>query len=362
LSGEDATIFAYGQTGSGKTHTMLGATPKAAFRVRQGAPATALLARREFETDAASAAGIVPRAMADVLAALRARSAAPHAPLASSSLFLSVVEVQGENVTDLLSAGAPVGPWRAAAAAAVAAGAVAVALSSPAEACALLERAESLKRRAATALNDQSSRAHTLYVLDLVQTSRGGAQRRSRLSLADLGGSELVSLSGALASNERLKEAIAINKSLLALKQCISARARGAKAPFLDSRLTQLLSVSLSGENATRVAVLVSARSDPRHVVETLQSLRFGEDAAAGLREHSIAGVGGAAATAAAAKGFGFGAGGARGTLDAIAARLKALEAQIAQGERWERGRPVGVEGLREEYEALLQTQAALVC
>ena len=41
-------------------------------------------------------------------------------------------------------------------------------------------------------------------------------------------------------------------------------------------------------------------------------------------------------------------------------ARLAALEQSIKAGERWERGRPVGVEGLREEYEALLQTRAAL--
>ena len=46
--------------------------------------------------------------------------------------------------------------------------------------------------------------------------------------------------------------------------------------------------------------------------------------------------------------------------LEALNSRLAHLEAEIKRGERWEGGRPVGVEGLREEYEAVLATRNAL--
>lgn len=56
-----------------------------------------------------------------------------------------------------------------------------------------LAAAEGAKRRAATAMNERSSRAHTLIQLLLVQTDvRRGVRMRSLLCLADLGGSEQV--------------------------------------------------------------------------------------------------------------------------------------------------------------------------
>ena len=69
---------------------------------------------------------------------------------------------------------------------------------------------------------------------------------------------------------------------------------------------------------------------------------------------------GSAAGGAGGAQVGGLGAGGAGGVLEALARRLRELEAAIAAGERWEGGRPVGVEGLREEYESLLASQRAL--
>jgi kinesin family protein 5 len=53
----------------------------------------------------------------------------------------------------------------------------------------LLKTAESNKRRAATAMNTRSTRAHTLTYLSLRQT-RGDVRLKSLLCLADLGGSE----------------------------------------------------------------------------------------------------------------------------------------------------------------------------
>ena len=159
--------------------------------------------------------------------------------------------------------------------------------------------------------------------------------------------------SGAIKCPERLKEAIAINSSLLALRKCIAARLDAGSEvlpPYGDSRLTQLLSYSLSG--AARIGVLLACRSEPRFVQHSITALRFGEDV------QGLVGTGGGAG----------GSGGdspgsqgqAAGVLQAIAQRLAELAGEIAKGERWEGGKPVGAEGLREEYEALLATRKAL--
>ena len=50
----------------------------------------------------------------------------------------------------------------------------------------------------------------------------------------------------------------------------------------------------------------------------------------------------------------------AASVLRALTERIRELQEEIAKGERWEAGKPVGVEGAREEYEALLTTQRAL--
>lgn len=53
--------------------------------------------------------------------------------------------------------------------------------------------AEGAKRRAATAMNERSSRAHSILQLSLRQTDmRQGTRLHSMLCLADLGGSEQV--------------------------------------------------------------------------------------------------------------------------------------------------------------------------
>lgn len=70
--------------------------------------------------------------------------------------------------------------------------------------------------------------------------------------------------------------------------------------------------------------------------------------------------LGGSSGAAGSGSGSALGAGGASGVLQALSKRLVELEAAIAREERWEKGRPVGAEGLREEYDALLATQKAL--
>jgi kinesin family protein 5 len=147
------------------------------------------------------------------------------------------------------------------------------------------------KRRAATAMNDRSSRAHALFILSLTQhCPRTGVKRTSRLFLADLGGSEKVqkSLVDAGANRtvdafsvgfqlgEHMREAVYINLGLLALKKCIEALNNDmAYVPYQDSKLTMLLSSGLGGNSKT--AVLVACSMNSSDATETVAALRFGE-------------------------------------------------------------------------------------
>lgn len=137
--------------------------------------------------------------------------------------------------------------------------------------------------------------------------------------------------------------------SLLALQGCISALAAGDRhVPFADSRLTALLAGALSGARG-RVSLLLAARSDPSHGAETLRTLRFGETAArAARRADAGADADGPIEPAAAA------------ALRALDEQIGAVEAAITAAERWEGGKPVGAEALREKLAGLLTAKRAL--
>jgi len=178
INGKNASIFAFGQTGSGKTHTMFGPTREA------GADITAAEAEGDM-----SASGIVPRACSDVLTALAAR----RAQGVSAVLRVSYVEIYGEQVTNLLNDNATVGQWQGVAHRAVFGGDCAVEVEDAAHLRGLLLKGDDSKRRAATAMNQRSSRAHSLLMLSLSQSKGAtGAEVHSFLAMADLGGSEQV--------------------------------------------------------------------------------------------------------------------------------------------------------------------------
>lgn len=135
---------------------------------------------------------------------------------------------------------------------------------------------EAAQRRSVgeTLLNERSSRSHSVFTLTL----RGEDMQTDRttmgvLHLVDLAGSERLAQSKA--EGTRLKETLAINKSLSCLGDVIAALANGSShVPFRNSKLTFLLQNSLGGASSkTLMFATISQLECNYH--ETLSSLRF---------------------------------------------------------------------------------------
>lgn len=100
--------------------------------------------------------------------------------------------------------------------------------------------------------------------------------RASQIYLVDLCGSEKIEKTGA--TDERLKEAQNINKSLLALGNVISALSdKKRHTPYRDSKLTRLLQNCFGGNSFTSLILCCSSNS--YNAGETLSTLRFGDRA-----------------------------------------------------------------------------------
>lgn len=152
---------------------------------------------------------------------------------------------------------------------------------------------------AATAMNERSSRSHTIFRItvesrlkdtkkngydedgddsdeeDLLRgndTEKNGAVRVSTLNLVDLAGSESVRHTGA--TGERQKEGGIINQSLLTLSRVIGSLGQNAThVNFRDSKLTRILQPSLSGN--ARMAIICCATPSELYLEETRSTLQF---------------------------------------------------------------------------------------
>lgn len=343
LNGHSATCLVYGQTGSGKTHAMFG--PPSPF-AEGGDESLGLDANKKVD-----AWGIVPRACSQLFEAIGYRRRSLNIDI-DATVSVSYVEVFGDEVVDLLRGGAKCGQSRVAAQRFVLDGSAEVPVQSLEDTFRKLNIGETQKRKAATAMNDRSSRAHAIFIATVRQTcASSGVEMTSRLFLADLGGSEkakksqpLANLSNvgiigdtkedtavARAKNEkRMREAVKINLGLLALKRCVEALVRRSKGnrshihvPYSENKLTMLLSSGLGGDSKT--CVVVCAAQEEEHGSETVAALRFGKV------------CGGVSKTLTSRVGGGVGEGGAvRELLVRIDASISRCEADIQKHERWE--------------------------
>ena len=260
LDGDDACVLAYGATGSGKTHTMLG---EAALRAEGGAQAS-------YED-----AGLIT---------LTANYLLQQAP-SGTTLDISILEVYGESIRDLLSMADESRKKSNSKGAAgedqseslslqrdpvtkkvVVIGACSKPVTNAGEALSYVSAAAAVRAIGATSVNAHSSRSHLIVSLML---KRGGTNC-ARLFLVDLAGSERAGRTGA--EGLRLKEAMAINKSLSALFDVVAARSAGHQhVPYRNAKLTHILADALDGS----ARLLMIACLDPRTAGETAMTLQF---------------------------------------------------------------------------------------
>ncbi len=134
-----------------------------------------------------------------------------------------------------------------------------------------------LQRRhtSSTNMNRESSRSHLIITVQIESTNlQTQSVTRGKLSFVDLAGSERVKKSGS--AGEQLKEAQAINKSLSALGDVISALAsEQAHIPYRNHKLTMLMSDSIGGTAKTLMFVNVSPTDS--NLDETQNSLQYAQ-------------------------------------------------------------------------------------
>ncbi|KAM6299077.1 kinesin-like protein KIF19 [Aegotheles albertisi] len=237
ISGYNATIFAYGPTGAGKTYTMLG-------------------------TDCEP--GIYIRTLDDLFKALEDTTKEMD-----YRVSMSYLEIYNEVIRDLLNPSSgfldlredPRGSIQIA-------GITEVSTTNAQEIMELLMRGNKQRTQEPTAANRTSSRSHAVLQVTVTQRSRkeavGEEVRVGKLFMVDLAGSERAAQTQN--QGKRMKEGAHINRSLLALGNCINALSEkgGSRAQFVnfrDSKLTRLLKDSLGGNSRTVMIAHISPAS-----------------------------------------------------------------------------------------------------
>lgn len=125
----------------------------------------------------------------------------------------------------------------------------------------------------ATLMNDESSRSHLIFAIMIDVTNKiNGKKTSGKMSFVDLAGSEKSSKTQT--DKEGQAEANAINSSLSALGNVISALAEGAKfIRYKESILTRVMQDSLGGNAKT--LMFVNCSPSVYNDVETKNSLEY---------------------------------------------------------------------------------------
>ncbi|ORX72332.1 kinesin-domain-containing protein [Linderina pennispora] len=256
FGGGNATCFAYGQTGSGKTYTMLDVQD--GLYIRAAEDLFALLARPE------------------------------HGHLQA---FVTFYEIYLVDLYDLLNDRKKLFAREDAKQNVVVQNVREVLVQSPEDLMSVFEYGNGCRSTGSTGANADSSRSHAILQISLKDVSGRRPVMHGKLSFIDLAGNERGSDRGDRVDKRTLKEGSEINKSLLALKECIRALdLNKAHQPFRGSKLTQVLKDSFIGNSRACMVATISPNS--ANCDNTLNTLRYAD------RVKAMKGASSSAATA----------------------------------------------------------------
>ena len=248
LRGLNATVFSYGATGSGKTYTMVGSNMDPGLMV--------LSLRDIFEH--------IDRDTEKQI-----------------DVTCSYLEVYNEIIYDLLQPSAAQrgldlredpenGPQVA--------GLRRLNVHSAEKIFQLLREGNQRRRTESTDANAESSRSHAVLEIVVRRSDKNHYAKNvytGKLALVDLAGAERAHETNN--HGQQLRDGANINRSLLALANCINALGKRKKkgfvfVPFRNSKLTRLLKDGLCGNSRTiMIATCASADSQYSHTVNTLK-------------------------------------------------------------------------------------------
>nr|XP_016494624.1 PREDICTED: kinesin KP1-like [Nicotiana tabacum] len=250
MDGYNVCIFAYGQTGSGKTYTMSG----------PGGGSS-----NEF--------GINQLALNDLFLLSDERK-----DIMNYKIHVQMVEIYNEQIHDLLAKDASLTNLE-----------IRICMSGnglplpdasmhpvncAADVINLMKLGDLNRAVGCTAMNNRSSRSHSVLTVHVHGEDTSGNIIHSCLHLVDLAGSERVDKSEV--TGDGLKEAQHINKSLSCLGDVITALAqKNSHIPYRNSKLTLLLQNSLGGQAKTLMFAHVSPEGDS--FGETVSTLKFAQ-------------------------------------------------------------------------------------
>lgn len=264
VRGLNATIFAYGATGSGKTHTMAGTPEDPGLMVLSLQSIFALISKQEADYE-----------FEVTCSYLEVYNEVIYDLLERSSGHLELREDPDQGIT--------------------VAGLKRIKVSSAEKILELLTQGNNRRKTESTDANATSSRSHAVLEIMVKRKQRNHYRAqtlRGKLALVDLAGSERASETNN--AGQKLRDGANINRSLLALANCINALGKQQKkglayVPYRNSKLTRLLKDGLSGNSRTVMVATVSCGADQYH--HTTNTLKYA-DRAKEIKTHIQTNVG----------------------------------------------------------------------
>jgi len=248
LKGGVVTCFAYGQTGSGKTYTMQGIQDAAIYSIFDNFMEIQTVLKKKFK------------------------------------FFISFFEIYSGRLYDLLNNRNKVMALEDKNQKVQIYGLTEKEVFNPKEMQDIVDYANQMRTTHNTVTNETSSRSHAICNFVIKVEGKKEDEEYAKLTLVDLAGSERATETQSN-NKSRLAEGAEINKSLLALKECIRALdARKAKGnndqhvPFRNSKLTLVLRDSFLGKANLCKIIMISCVSPSNHSSNhTINTLRYAD-------------------------------------------------------------------------------------